>query len=172
MTLAGNRPHTPKQAGERETLTGFLDHYRATLALKCEGLTPEQLAERAVPPSSLSLLGLVRHMGEVEKGWFRAFAGEPTEWRYSTDDDPDGDFDGTVGTQECVDDAFAYWQGEVGHAREIVAGARDLDETLYRERSDTTHSLRWILVHMIEEYARHCGHADLLRERIDGVTGD
>jgi hypothetical protein len=170
MTLAGERPHTPKQADERETLAGFLDHYRATLALKCDGLTPQQLAERSAPPSTLSLLGIVRHMGEVEKGWFRGFAGEPLEWRYCTEND-DGDFDDAVATQECVDDAFAYWTGEIERAREIFGNAASLDETLYRERSNTTVSLRWIMVHMIEEYARHCGHADLLRERIDGATG-
>ena len=170
-TVAGERPHTPKQAGERETLTGFLDHYRATLRLKCDGLDPAQLAERSAPPSTLSLLGLVRHMGEVEKGWFRGFAGEPLEWRYCPEGNPDGDFDDAVGTHECVDDAFAYWTGEIEHAREIVAAATSLEDTLHRERSGTTVSLRWILVHMIEEYARHCGHADLLRERIDGATG-
>ena len=153
-------------------LTGFLDHYRATLRLKCDGLTPDQLAERSVPPSSLSLLGLVRHMAEVERGWFRGFAQEETEPRYYSDDDIDGDFDNVRADQGEVDEAFAYWQAEIEHAREIVAGAA-LDETLTRTRRGETQamSLRWIVVHMIEEYARHCGHADLLRERIDGVTG-
>lgn len=164
------RPHTPKTAGERETLAGFLDYYRATLAIKCDGLTAVQLAERAVPPSALSLLGLVRHMGEVEQGWFRGFAGEPITWHYCEQNE-DGDFEDVRGDESCVREAFDYWRGECAHAREIVAAA-DLDATLYRERSGTTVSLRWILVHMIEEYARHCGHADFLRERIDGLIGD
>src|SRR5580700_8865750 len=91
--MTDDRPAKPRTANERDTLLGFLDHYRATLAWKCAGLGPEQLAERTVPPSSLSLLGLVRHMGEVERGWFRGFAGEPAEPRYCSDDDQDGDFD-------------------------------------------------------------------------------
>jgi uncharacterized damage-inducible protein DinB len=168
MTI--ERPHTPKTADERETLAGFLDHYRATLAQKCDGLTAQQLAERAVPPSPLSLLGLIRHMGEVEQTWFRRFNGEQLEFRYCTDDDPDGEFDNAVGDQGQVEEAYAYWTGEIDHARAVV-DAHQLDETFVHERSGTTHSLRWILVHMIEEYARHCGHADFLRERVDGVTG-
>ncbi len=167
------RPHTPKTADERETLAGFLDHFRATLAMKCDGLSPEQLAERAVPPSSLSLLGLVRHMGEVERGWFRGFAREQTSPRYYSEQNPDGDFDDARGDDAMVRDAFDYWQQEIEHAREVAA-AGDLDATLERHRDGTSHtmSLRWILVHMIEEYARHNGHADFLRERIDGVVGD
>lgn len=167
------RPHTPKTAAERETLIGFLDHYRATLALKCEGLTAEQLAERAVPPSPLSLLGLVRHMGEVERGWLRGFAGEPTQPRYYSDENPDGDFDDARGEDAMVRDAFDYWHEEIEHARRIAAAA-DLDGTFERPRDGQPHtiSMRWILVHLIEEYARHCGHADFLRERIDGATGD
>jgi uncharacterized damage-inducible protein DinB len=173
MTLAGERPHTPKTGNELDTLSGFLDHYRATLRLKCAGLTPEQLAERSVPPSSLSLLGLVRHMAEVERGWFRGFADEDTEPRYYSDDDPDGDFDNVQATQQQVDDAFGYWRAEIEHAREVVAAASDLDQSFTRVRGgrEQTISLRWVVVHMIEEYARHCGHADFLRERIDGATG-
>jgi len=158
-------------ADERATLTEFLDYYRATLAVKCAGLTPEQLARRAVEPSSLSLLGLVRHMGEVEQGWFRGFAGEQITRPYSSSENRDGDFDDVVGDQQCVDDALAFWQSEIAHAREITA-AHSLDRTYAHPRHGTEFSLRWILVHMIEEYARHCGHADLLRERIDGATGD
>jgi uncharacterized damage-inducible protein DinB len=171
MTFADVPRADPDHAAdERTTLTEFLDYYRATLASKCAGLTPEQLAERAVPPSSLSLLGLVRHMGEVERGWFRTFAGERSTPRYYSDDNPDGDFDDAAADPAQVEDAFAYWQGEIAHAREIITG-RGLDETFSRpNRPDT--SLRWILVHMIEEYARHCGHADFLRERRDGATGD
>jgi len=165
------RPDPPLVGDERSILNGFLDYYRATVELKCEGLTPEQLADRAVPPSSLSLLGLVRHMGEVERGWFRSFAGEPTQPCYYSTDDPDGDFDNADGDPGQVAEGFAFWRGEIEHAREIVAAA-DLDATFTRARDGSTFSLRWILVHMIEEYARHAGHADFLRERIDGATGD
>lgn len=170
MTMPHERPAKPRTAGERETLTGFLDHYRETLALKCEGLGPAQLAERSAPPSSLSLLGLIRHMGEVEQGWFRGFAGEPIAYRYVTDDEPDGEFDLVRADDACVQDAFDYWRGEVAHAREVVAAA-SLDDVREREHTGRPVSLRWVLVHLIEEYARHCGHADLLRERIDGTTG-
>ncbi|MDQ2750141.1 MAG: DinB family protein [Actinomycetota bacterium] len=170
MTEAPQRPHVPKTGDERATLTGFLDQYRATLADRCHGLTPEQLATRAVPPSPLSLLGLVRHMGEVERGWFRRFALEETVPHYCSDADPDGDFDNAHGDEATVGEAFAFWEAEIEHAREVAAGAA-LDQTFVHPRTATTFSMRWILVHMIEEYARHCGHADFLRENIDGVTG-
>lgn len=171
MTSALERLEPPQTGDERATLTGFLDYYRATLAVKCAELTPEQLATRSVPPATMSLLGLVRHMGDVERGWFRRFAGEQTTPRYFSDADPDGDFDNAVGDAATVIDAFTFWQAEIDHAREIVAAA-DLDATFIHPRDGRTLSLRWILVHMIEEYARHCGHADLLRETIDGATGD
>ncbi|MFN2518991.1 MAG: DinB family protein [Jatrophihabitantaceae bacterium] len=174
MTLAAQRPDAPLAGDERATLTGFLDHYRATLEIKCAGLTPEQLAMRPSPPSTLSLLGLVRHMAEVERNWFRGFAAEPSLPRYYSDADPDGDFDNICGDAGAVEDAFTFWHAEMKHAREITAAA-DLDQTYYRahrkREGGQTISLRWILVHMIEEYARHCGHADLMRETIDGVTG-
>jgi uncharacterized damage-inducible protein DinB len=156
-------------AAERPLLAGFLDYYRDTLASKCAGLSAEQLAERAVPPSPLSLLGLVRHMAEVECGWFRRLNGETITHRYYSEDNPDGDFLDAAADPAQVEDAYRYWQDEIAHARE-VASAHSLDDTF--ERRGETISLRWILVHMIEEYARHCGHADFLRERIDGSTGD
>ncbi len=156
-------------AVERPLLAGFLDYYRDTLASKCAGLSAEQLAERAVPPSPLSLLGLVRHMGEVECGWFRRFNGEQVAHRYYTDDNPDGDFLDAAADPAQVEDAYGYWQDEIAHARDVTS-AHALDDTFTR-RGEII-SLRWILVHMIEEYARHCGHADFLRERIDGSTGD
>jgi uncharacterized damage-inducible protein DinB len=168
--LPGDRPVTTGLHGERETLRAFLDLYRWTLEQKCAGLTPAQLGERAVPPSSLSLLGLVRHLGDVEHGWFRRLAGEQPRWRYSTADNSDGDFDDVEGTQQQVDDAFAYWRQEVEFARQLSAEG-DLDAGFVRERDGSFITLRWVLVHMIEEYARHLGHADLLRERIDGATG-
>ncbi|HSS90224.1 MAG TPA: DinB family protein [Streptosporangiaceae bacterium] len=160
----------PLVAQEREMLDAWLDFHRATLAVKCEGLTDDQLRARAVPPSSLSLLGLVRHMGEVERSWFRrVLGGEHAPPRYYSDENPDGDFDDVAGAG--VAEAFGYWRDECAHARERVAAAPSLDVTGTGRRGER-YSLRWIMVHMIEEYARHNGHADLLRERIDGAVGD
>ena len=167
-----DRTEPPYVADERAVLTGFLDFHRDTLEWKCTGLTPEQLRERAVPPSSLSLLGIVRHMADVERGWFRrGVAGEKDAGPiHYSDDDPDGDFDRVDdATQADVDEALATWRAEVRRAREIVAAA-SLDDT-FAGREDQI-SVRWVLVHMIEEYARHNGHADLLRERLDGATGE
>lgn len=161
-------------ADERTTLLEFLEYYRATLEKKCAGLAPEQLVRRATPPSPLSLLGLVRHMAEVERGWFRRGVGEEpdTVALFCSKENPDGDFLDLVADQDAVDEAFAHWRAEVELARELVA-KRSLDDTFpgRRDGAAVTYSLRWLVVHMIEEYARHCGHADLLRERIDGATG-
>jgi len=166
--MATNYEDLPRNTDERTTLLAFLDWQRATLGRKCEGLTAEQLRQRSAPPSTLSLLGLVRHMADVERGWFRrTLAGEDAKAIYSSDADPDGEFDNvdTAG----LDDAFAAWRSECEQARQIVA-TRQLDDT-GRQRSGAVVSMRWILVHMIEEYSRHNGHADLLRERIDGAVG-
>ena len=157
-------------ADERENLNDYLEHFRSELERKCDGLDPVQLAERSCPPSNLSLLGLVRHMASVEQYWFRSLAGETFERMFKSPADKDLDFNGAVGEQAVVDEAFAAWQGEIEHAREVAAAA-ELTDTFYRDRDDAWVSLREILVHMIEEYARHCGHADLIRERIDGATG-
>jgi Protein of unknown function (DUF664) len=155
-------------AAEREMLDAWLDFQRDTLALKCHGLTGEQLRERAVPPSSLSLLGLVRHMAEGEQQWFAmVLGGEQVPWHYYTDDHPDADFDGVDGAD--VAEAFATWRSECADARARVAAAPSLEVTGTQDGQEF--SLRWIMVHMIEEYARHNGHADLLRERIDGAVG-
>jgi uncharacterized damage-inducible protein DinB len=160
----------PLVAQERQMLDAWLDHHRATLALKCEGLTDDQLRAQAVPPSSLSLLGLVRHMGEVERSWFRrVLSNEQAPPRYYSDENPDGDFDDVADAD--VAEAFSYWRGECAHARECAAAALSLDVTGTARRGERF-SLRWIMVHMIEEYARHNGHADFLRERIDGTVGD
>jgi len=162
------RVHPPLEAGEREMLTAWLDFHRATLAWKCEGLTGEQLRERSAPPSPLSLLGLVRHMAEVERGWFRCrVAGEDLPGLYETDEDADADINGAQTAD--VAEAFATWRAECEAARKAAA-VPSLDATF--EGRHRRYSLRWILVHMIEEYARHNGHADLIRERIDGATGD
>jgi hypothetical protein len=152
-------------------LLAWLEYHRATLEMKCAGVPAERLAERAVPPSSLSLLGLVRHMAEVERSWFRRrLAGEEAPPLYYSDSDPDGDFDHVEGAD--ADEAFAAWRAECDHARALVAAAGSLDDVGRRPRNGEPVSLRWILVHMIEEYARHNGHADLLRERIDGAVGE
>lgn len=172
------RDEDPRSYGspvhELETYREYLTNYRLTLELKCQGLTPEQLATRSVPPSNLSLLGLVRHMASVENGWFqRLKGGERTAPHpYADDSDPDHDFNGAAGTQECVDDAFATWKAEIAAADAWLEDQTDdgLAE-MVPLRGDNKASRRDILVHMIEEYARHCGHADLLRECIDGRTG-
>jgi uncharacterized damage-inducible protein DinB len=169
--MATDRARPGLQAGEREMLTGWLEHHRGILLWKCEGLTDDQLRQRSVPPSTLSLLGLVRHMAQVERGWFRqVFLGEGVPDLYDDRDDRDVDFNGVDDADVAAD--FAAFGAECAAARQIVAAAPDLD-VLSKEsgRSGEQFSLRWILTHMIEEYARHNGHADLLRETIDGVTG-
>jgi uncharacterized damage-inducible protein DinB len=153
---------------ERELLDNWLDYHRNTLLIKCAGLSGEQLAQRSCPPSTMSLLGLVRHMAEVERGWFGDFADGETPPLYYTDADPDGDFDNTDPAQADAD--VATFRAEVAAARAAVAG-RALDELSPVQSRGRDVSLRWIYLHMIEEYARHNGHADLLRERIDGRVG-
>jgi uncharacterized damage-inducible protein DinB len=158
----------PRNDDERSTLLAFLEWQRETLARKCAGLEPNQLRIRSAEPSTLSLLGLVRHMADVERGWFRrTLAGEDIADRYSSDADPDGDFDNIEAAD--ADEAFASWHEECGRADEIIS-RRALEATGHH-RTGREVSMRWILNHMIEEYSRHNGHADLLRERIDGATG-
>jgi uncharacterized damage-inducible protein DinB len=164
-----DRPDPPLEGDERATLNGFLDFQRATLEWKCSGLTPEQLARRAMPPSTLSLLGIVRHMADVERGWFCRVAGVQREPHYYTEDDQDLDFTGATADPAVVENAFATWRDEVERSRATVA-QRDLDAGFGLRGRDF--SLRWVLAHMIEEYARHNGHADFLREAIDGQTGE
>jgi Protein of unknown function (DUF664) len=155
-------------APERASLDAWVDFHRATLLMKCAGLPPERLAERCCPPSSLSLLGLVRHLTEVE-AWFHDFDRKPAgEW-YSTDADPDASFHGV--DPERADADLAAYRESVDRARAAVIG-HELGEISPEPDDGRPVSLRWIYLHMIEEYARHNGHADLLRERIDGVTGD
>jgi uncharacterized damage-inducible protein DinB len=159
-------------ADERTTLRGFLDYHRKTLLWKCDGLSADQLRLRTVPPSTMSLLGLVRHMADVERNWFRrVLAGEDAPpIFYSRPDNLDGEFDDVDSAD--VDDAFARWNEEADAARRIEASFASLDDTVHDKRHDADLSLRWVLVHMIEEYSRHNGHADLLREQIDGATGE
>ena len=166
------RTEPPYRGDEKETLVGFLGYFRETLELKCAGLDAEQMARRSAEPSSMSLLGLVRHMADVERAWFRrTLAGEDAPPHFWSDEDPDGDFDLVEPDPDLVADAWLRWRAEVDFAERFVADAPDLDIT-GDDRWRGPMSLRWILVHMIEEYARHMGHADLLRERIDGTVGD
>ncbi|MGY0057755.1 DinB family protein [Streptomyces sp. LZ34] len=155
---------------ERGILVDCLAKQRATLELKCAGVD-EELARRSVEPSTLSLLGLVRHLADVERRWFRrVLAGQDVPLLFSTEAEPDRDFDGAVPDPAVVAEAWQAWRAEVAFAERFVAEAPDLDIT----RDDGwlgAVSLRWVLIHMIEEYARHNGHADLLRERIDGAIG-
>jgi uncharacterized damage-inducible protein DinB len=164
-----DRIDPPWVADERTMLDSWLDYHRATLARKCAGLTPEQLRTASAPPSDLTLLGLVRHMAEVERGWFRnALARQDAAPLYAAPDDDDADFHHPADADPAVD--FAIWRTEITEVRKLAA-QHPLDHTFPTSRGRDL-SLRWIYVHMIEEYARHNGHADLIRERIDGVTGD
>jgi uncharacterized damage-inducible protein DinB len=156
--------------GEKAVLAEYLDRYRKTLEMKCDGLDAEQLARRSVPPSTLSLLGLVRHMAAVEHRWFQKALQGSTEPRlYGKEVDRDADFDHAVGDAAVVDEAFATWRAQVRLAEEYYDSVADLGATVDLDGEDV--EIRDIVVHMIEEYARHCGHADLLRECIDGRTG-
>jgi uncharacterized damage-inducible protein DinB len=162
-----DRRRPPYSADEKDMLDGWLEYHRATLLFKCAGLTGEQLCERAVPPSSLSLLGLVRHMSEVERWWFRRALGEDVPTLYCPPESEDGDFDDTDPANAEAD--FATYERECALARENTASL-PLDTTYDHPRRGPV-QLRWIYTHMVEEYARHNGHADLLRERLDGATG-
>jgi uncharacterized damage-inducible protein DinB len=163
---AGTEPE-----GERATLLEYLRAYRLTMEMKCADLDPAQLARRSVPPSTMSLLGLIRHMADVERNWFRRVMAQadapPLYW---SEDDPEGDWLGAVDDPAIVDQAWRDWRDEVAFAENFVAGSPDLGINGIN-RDGSTVPLRSVLVHMIEEYARHCGHADLLRERIDGRIG-
>ena len=170
--MATNRARPAQDADEREMLTGWLEHHRGILIWKCDGLTAEQLRQRAAAPSTLSLLGLVRHMADVERGWFRQlFLGEDVPDLYDRSADEDADFNNV--DQADPAEAFSAFDRECAISRQAVAEAASLDvlSKQVSERTGQPWSLRWIVTHMIEEYARHNGHADLLRERIDGGTG-
>ncbi|GAB3002872.1 DinB family protein [Streptomyces pseudoechinosporeus] len=170
MTTERREPATT--ADERTMLEGWLDYHRQTLAWKGEGLTDAQLRTASVEPSELTLMGLVRHMAEVERGWFRkVLAAEDAGPIYYTEEDRDGEFH--LSETDTWEEAYATWQAEIESARRNAArfGLDDISEGKHR-RTGERFNLRWIYTHMIEEYARHNGHADLIRERIDGVTGD
>jgi uncharacterized damage-inducible protein DinB len=167
------REDPPTRGDERAMLEGFLRWQRETLQLKCSGLGAADQARRAVEPSTLSLLGLVRHLADVERGWFRrVMAGEDAPSHFSSKTNPDGDFDGAAPDPALVAAAWDTWRAEVAFSERFVADAPDLDITgKIPDPMRGPMSLRWVLIHMIEEYARHLGHADLLRERIDGSVG-
>jgi hypothetical protein len=151
--------------GELATLRDYLSSYRMTLQMKCQGLDPEQLARRSVPPSTMSLLGLLRHLAGVEHDWRNWITdAEPQPRLYG---ERDADFDGAIANQAEVDAAYADLAREQEATDAAVAGHPDLGERLGSQRI----AVRELMVHRIEEYARHCGHADLLRERIDGRVG-
>ena len=168
------RTEPPTRAGELATLAGFLRWQRGTLELKCSGLDAEAMARRSVEPSMMSLLGLVRHLADVERSWFRKImAGQDVPSRYRSEDQPDGDFEGARPDPAVVAEAWRAWRDEVAFADRFVAAAPGLDLLATKLTSDGRDrmSLRWVLTHMIQEYARHNGHADLLRERINGAAG-
>jgi len=167
----------PTMADERTTLAETLRCARLTLEMKCDGLDAEAMARRSVEPSTMSLLGLVRHLAEVERGTFRVLmAGQDVPKLFTSEADPDGDFNGAVPDPQVVAEAWQAWRTEVDFATRFVAEAPSLDITA--DDSDNKHgsggdsvSLRDMLVGMIWEYGRHMGHVDLIRERIDGRIG-
>jgi uncharacterized damage-inducible protein DinB len=175
FTSPVQRSHPPQVAGEAAALTAWLDYHRATLLWKLEGLDDEQL-RRSMVPSGLSLLGLVKHLTAVEHGWFVvefAHTGEP--YLFESEDDRDLDFH--VQEDETTEAIVTGFLRACERSRDVVAAATSLDKTFrLNDPSDPRHGqeidLRWILLHMIEETARHNGHADTLRELIDGATGD
>jgi hypothetical protein len=167
--LTAERVSPPLAGGERETLRDFLDFHRGTLAIKCDGLDDQALRRRSMPPSTLTLLGLVRHMAEVERTWFRkVINGEDIPLVWSAENDYQVAYDAESSSRG---EAFQAWQAEVEHARRIEREAESLDVTGYQPRWDSEVSLRLVMHHLCHEYARHNGHADFLREGIDGVTG-
>jgi len=163
------RPPLPKTGDEREILTAYLDWHRQTFDLKCAGVPAGRLSERLIAPSRLTLHGLVRHLAGVERWWFRIqFGGENVPMLHYSDDDPDQDFERLDGDPAK---ALAVWRAECEVSRRIVADAPSLEVTGVHAASGEPISLRRVIVHLLAEYARHNGHADLLRERIDGATG-
>ncbi|GAA4555234.1 DinB family protein [Streptomyces collinus] len=161
---------------ERGILLDYLRNYRLTFEMKCAGLDAEQMARRSCPPSTMSLLGLVRHLTEDERHIRRVMAGEDAPKLYRTEEDRDGDFNGAVADPAVVDEAWRQWRAESERTDRWLAGITDLSTrntgfSDYGPEPGGQVQLRDILVAQIAEYARHCGHADLLRERVDGRVG-
>ena len=164
-----DRPRIPRVASEREAFAAYLDYYRATVEMKSRGLTPEQARTRSMPPSTLSLHGLVRHLAGCERWWFQQnFERRDVPFLFFTEDNPELDFDLPMDADFVAD--LETWRGECAVSREIVA-AHELDETARPLDWYEDVDLRWLVLRMITEYAQHCGHADLLREGVDGKTG-
>ena len=159
--------------GEKATYREYLRNYRLTIEMKCDGLDADQLARRSVPPSTMSLLGLVRHLARVEHSWFRRVLQERPELPrlYGREGVRDLDFDEAVADPAVVAEAFATWKAEIADADAWLDGLDEADLGREVPLEDGTVSIRDVLVHLIEEYARHAGHADLLRECINGRTG-
>jgi len=166
------RPEPEDLGTERELLLGFLEFHRSTLELKCSGLTDAELRDASAPPSNLTLLGLVRHLTDVERYWFRRrISGEAVFAMYWDDDTADGDFENLESTDVAT--VMRRWRDECTRSRAVIDAVDDLDALTHNvARDPRTVSVRWVLIHMVEEYARHNGHADLIRERIDGATGE
>jgi Protein of unknown function (DUF664) len=159
------RTEPPSLGDERTMLDAWLDYYRASLLHKCAGLTPEQLVERSCPPSPMSLIGLVRHMVEMERGYAHRLADRQVPLYYCTDDNPEADFEDVSAGAVAAD--LENFAEHCARSRAIMAGSA-LEDT-FRTGS---YNLRWAYLYLIKEYARHLGHADLLRERVDGATGE
>jgi uncharacterized damage-inducible protein DinB len=167
---AVTRPEPPLAGDDRILLPPWLDYQRATLLWKCEQLDGDALVRVSVPPSPISLLGIVRHMTLVEWSWFeRVFAGTATAPPIATSEDADADWNDLDPARAMED--IERFQRQCDVSRRIVASAENMDQLAAKPRGDVM-SLRWIMVHMIEEYARHNGHADFLRELIDGAVGE
>ncbi|MGW2961355.1 DinB family protein [Streptomyces sp. NPDC001220] len=163
------RTGPPAFGSERDMLRAFLDYHRATLAMKCEGLTDEELRRQSMPPSTLSLLGLVRHLAEVERAWFRrVFEDHDAPMVWSDEIDFQAAYDASGSTR---DEAFTAWEAEVETSRRIEREAGSLDQAGYQPRWEEEVSLRMVMTHVLLEYGRHNGHADFLREGIDGSVG-
>lgn len=164
-----DRPRLPRVAPEREALAAYLDHYRATVEMKCRGVTPEQARAHTMPPSTMSVHGLVRHLGDVERWWFQQnFERRDVPFLHHVAGQGDLEFNPPPEADFAVD--LEAWRRECAVSREIVA-AHDLDDTARPLDWDEVVDLRWLMLRMISEYARHCGHLDLLREGIDGRVG-
>ncbi|MFC8075246.1 DinB family protein [Streptomyces sp. NPDC057307] len=166
-----DRVGPPHLGSERETLRAFLDYHRATLAMKCAGLGDDELRRQSMAPSTLSLLGLVRHLAEVERAWFRRVFednGAPMLWSPPGEIDFQAAYDASASSRS---EAFSAWEAEVETSRRIERAAGSLELTGHQPRWGEDVSLRMVMVHVLLEYGRHNGHADLLREGVDGTVG-
>jgi uncharacterized damage-inducible protein DinB len=158
---------TPVAGTEKEVLTGFLDHYRATILAICEGLSDEDL-RRPMVPSGTTLLGMIKHLAYVERGWFQeTIAGDQVEYPFDADD-PDADL--RIERHESTEEILGLYRSECSRSRQIIETV-SLDDLVKGEERSADYNVRWVIVHMIEETARHAGHADIIREQLDGSTG-